>query len=108
MISYLMSILSLHYGQDRAISADCLFRDLRAAGYDVPGLPALRGLIHDARQQGRLIGSCDKGYFLPVSLDEALHYIEHRFLTPARDELRTARLQRRKALESFGPQMRLL
>ena len=108
MILSLMSILMFHHGQDRAISAECLLERMRRSGLDISGLPDLRGLIHDARQAGNLIASCEKGYYLPVDLRDALHYVDRQFRIPARDELQTARIQRRRAVEIFGGQLRML
>jgi hypothetical protein len=108
MIADLLHILMMHQGRDRAISAERLLDALRTYGNSINGMPELRGLVHDARQDGHLIASCQEGYYLPVDLTDALQYVERQFRIPARDELRTARLQRRRAIELFGQQLRMM
>ncbi len=107
-ITALLQILDFHRGRSAAISADALLENMRRYGCDVPGMPALRGLVHDARQAGHLITSCDDGYFLPTNLNEAMENIDMRFIVPGRDLLRTARILRRVARQQFGGQLRLI
>lgn len=108
MIARLLQVLMMHQGRDRAIPAEQLLSILRTYGCDLTGLPELRGLIHAARQDQHLIASCQDGYYLPVDLPDALQYIEQQFRVPAKDELRTARLQRRRAFELYGQQLPMM
>lgn len=108
MISDLMVVLAAHQGAANAISADELLATMRRRGHDIPGMPSLRGLVHDARLQRKLICSCDHGYFLPTTLNEAIDAINERFRDPAADQLRTARILRQTAREQFGGQLRLM
>ncbi len=108
MIPDLLCILANHQGRENAISAECLLAIMRNHGWDLPALNALRGLIHDARQQGHVIASSGAGYFLPLTLDEALESIRLRLMDPAADQLRTARIMRRAAIRQFGGQLRLI
>jgi hypothetical protein len=108
MIPDLLLVLLHHQGRDHAISADELLTAMRHRGHDIPGLPALRGLIHDARQQRHVICSGDEGYFLPTTLSEAINSINERLRDPAGDQMRTARILRQAAREQFGRQLQLM
>lgn len=97
----LLHILEFHRGRNQAISADELLMRMKRFGCDVPSLPAMRDLVHDARKDRHLIASCDAGYFLPVDLAEATEFIE-KLRTPAIDMLHTARIMRTQARQEFG------
>lgn len=108
MIGDLLLILMMHQGRDHAISADNLLTALRTYGQAISGLPDLRQLIHDARQLGHLIASSQEGYYLPTNLKEATEYINEVWTAPSLDRLKTRRIQRRRAYELFGRQLRMI
>lgn len=105
--SLILDCLRWHIGESQAISADDLLYMLRSFGSEVHNVSQLRGMIRDLRQAGQLIGSCQRGYFIPDTLAEALAYVEREFRGPARDQLKTARRQREAAKMRFGGQMEL-
>jgi hypothetical protein len=102
----ILSILAQHQGKESAINAEELFRTLKGQYFiDMAGTPDLRAMIREMRQRGELIASCSGGYYVPVSLEEALEYVELQFRAPSRDQLYTARIQREAAKQKFGGQM---
>ena len=98
-------ILDNHVGDENAIS----WMDLHGAiSWRDPIDPSeLRAIIKSMRKSGSLIASSSRGYSRPKSLKEAMTYIDRQFRNPAKDELKTARIQRKIAREQFGGQMGL-
>lgn len=97
-----LDILASHRGKENSIPLSELsghFEGLK--GWE------MRDLIHEMRQDGILIASSPSGYYLPSTLNEALHYIEIQFRVPSRDQLRTARIQRQAAQRQFGGQFEM-
>lgn len=109
MIPALLRILDYHRGRDAAISADDLMQRMCTQGYDIPGLPEMRDLVHDARKAGHLIASCKDGYFLPIERVEADEFLG-RLRKPALDMLHTYRIMRNRARHQFPDpqQMRMM
>ncbi len=107
--SVISNILDRHISEPNAISWEDIFTvasiALRGERFT---MAQVRDCIHDMRQRGELIASSSKGYFRPATLQEALAYVEKQYRGPARDELHTARIQRRAAQEYFGGQLRLM
>lgn len=108
MIADLMVVLAAHQGAANAISADELLATMRRRGHKLPHMKNLRDLIHDARQARHVIASCQAGYFLPTTLNEAMDSINRTLRTPGGDLMHTARILRQAAREQFGGQLRLM
>jgi len=107
MKAAILYALQYHVGEKNAIQAEKLRLRLGMEGIHV-ALWEVRDAIHEMRNDGHLIASGQRGYFIPETRQEAFKYIDQVFRVPARDVLTTARKQRQAAIHYFGGQMRFV
>ena len=112
--SIISRILDQHIGEYKdngeinAISWDELVQEVNLYSRErVIGAKEIRDVIHDLRKNKSLICSSANGYFRPATLNEGLAFVDRVYRTPAKDELKTARIQREALKERFGGQLSL-